>query len=1629
MQPTSKNSKYPVFEANQILTNRHLNQVFNYLDEQERLTRANLIGIGIVCGLEVELLGSANAPTLRIGKGCGVTSEGYLIVEPEAVILESYGEYKPPTDVAYPLFTNVKLWEVFPEGEPGTTALNSAFLQDKALLLFLELKKEGLRNCNPANCDDRGAEVGVTLRRLLVSKNDAGMARLIDGTIGLNDPKNAAQLEDELLAKLNLPDIRLPRYNVPAGLLTSSNAVYAGFLSVFRDNLLASKTGAALTSAYNAFKPLVEVLYPANPFAKFGSMYGFLDNAPQNTTQVRFLQYYYDLFDDLLKAYEEFRWKGAELMCACCPDERLFPRHLLLGLVYPEADTGAAAYRHYFRASSAISNCETLTEELHLLFQRLVEMTTRFSNDPPLPMLRGPVNTASYVRITPSKLGDVPLAEKCIPYYYLQNGTPKLFELWNAERSRRYRAHHNLSYRYYEYDVPSLPDFVAAPLRYDLEPHNFLRVEGHINKPFSLVLNQLLTLKAQYRLPIDIVALRTGAFDENMPVDLSKEQCRFRDLESLYDATREEWMGQLCNDLTYLYEVSPQLAVIADPGNTEKANPNSPDAVKASANILPDVPPPVVSTTFKSKYALINTYAAGYLVQSNKLGGLFENNIVIDDPKGINNRFFELFTAVLNLAGAFPASMSSFNYTLFDERLKNMLRAAFRLENLRESPDLTKQLADNASLLLWEEIDDRIEHLKFGFRTDAFKAIHDEYVNRIKEVKQKQFLSNFLLKHPGIQHKAGVPLGGTFVLVYHDDPEIVRPFTPVFSFSEVNLEDVTLNFSEEVADADENFAARTGSQPLVTKEVEESFRKIQLNPAISLDPDVRTLIAAFSGQITDPKANFDVFLHESANRIISNAVNELTDGTVIADFFLPYLCCSDCGGVQYVLPPAQPTFSFSVGCTNDNNQAEVTLLTHGGAPPYSYKVDSQAYQPLSGVLALSVGDHAVAIRDAAGVESAPQTIKIVGKIVIAPPQYICDAELKNYQAIFRISGGTPPYTADLGTIAMVGSDHVCTSPFLATGTEKKVVVTDSAGCKKEQTLKYACPLPVDFSAVLLCTGTDKMAQVTITPTGGQAPYKASFDGGSPTDLFVVKLATGLHTIMVLDASGLEKTKQITVPEPFMAVIVQDSYKCSQDLKTFTVRIAVAGGTPDYNFGNTPIVAANGNNFTVGPFASGSAANVVVTDKNKCQVTLPVSHKCQTRLPGPKYSFSSVGTDKKITVNLNPEGGEPPYYYRINSGDFVKYEKPLVLDPGEYTLTIRDSAGSESDTLKISVPTPLQLSAPDFRCENGLYVVGIKIGGGRPPYKLLSEGAGKLTDANTFASIPVPGDQPLAVTIGDSAGQTAGNTYIFKCPPANQKPCGGIARKCSYRLWLQPGLPYEVYRPDPVEFTFTDEKGQTRLIPGLSVELAPEMINADFIGIMKALIGQINDKVGRVLGPGRLDISFDFRDGDPFARLWIECYECESFSMKFSFTYSQGNGLKRYEVRYMKSGNSNAAMFSNLEVDVPPVNVPAFDCYLRDRNKDVPAQRLCNDRPPQLAFTKAVSGDQIILTANTSGVGVGFVQHWIWEVQGGSELLYSGSQLVVKVPDLAKKGTTIKLTGITKNGCFATVFDRIPPVIK
>jgi hypothetical protein len=1178
MKPTQ--DKYPLFEANQVLTSHHLNQIFDYLDEQERLTRANLIGIGIECGLEMHPETEGNEKRIRITKGCGVSSAGYLLIEPEDVTLVSYQKYILPTEVEYPGFTyesggtivQYPLWEMFPAGQPNSVPLgkDKGFLVDKAVVLFLELKKEGLRNCSPNNCDDKGDMITATLRRLLIGKDD--LAKIIAKANKLGTGYTATDIESSLLSRLNLPDLRLPRYNVPNTTPLSSNDVLAAFQAVFQNNKLAANTGKALSSAYKAFYPLLSDAYPLDPFADFGAKFGALDHVPASTSQVRFLQYYYDLFDDLLQAYEEFRWKGAGLMCACCPPEGLFPRHLMLGLVNPASVNSPGVYRHDFLSSPAIQGCEERTAEVLQLFKRLVEMVLRFTDNPTPPDFSNKEVARKFipVRVTPTKLADVPLSQKAIPYYYLQNGTPPLFQLWNVEKTRRNRANQNLGFRSDEYD-PKPPIFVTRPLEYDLEPYNFLRIEGHLGKNVKSVLSTLLALKNSHRLPVEIIALRTGEFDARMPVDLSKEKCRFEDLEALFDALRDEFISALGKTLASFYRR------------------------KVSKDVL-------LTDGFKS--TLLSRFKADAVVEPSTFGALLETHFATLSKADSEKVFASKKVRGFNIKDAFLGesiviqAAASYAEVLLDisNYLKNRTLSEF---DLREFRDLFGQLEDlnnkykkqiEGNSDEWNQIFDLIEALRYASQMEAFRSIGEEYRKRLIEVKKKQFLSDFLQKNPGIQHKAGVPIGGTFIIVYHDDPTPLRLQAPI----RTALSSLSANFSV------------SGIEKERSETLTKAFERLQIKDEnADLDPDIRMIINEMSRSIARPGFDRVKGIREkSVEKIIAETVNEFADGTVIADFYLPYICCSDCSPIQYIFPKDPFTFTTRIECTNPENEAKVVVSPVGGTEPYKIKINNEDFTTLKPDFLLAAGKYSFTLMDSEGTLTDVQQIEIPANLTLGEPNFDCTGDNNQYVAVINISGGIPPYSANIGSI-------INEKTFFASGlpgnTDIEIVITDSRKCSVKTSINHSCVSDLAFTAEVGCTSPKNLARVEIVTSGGVEPFEIQVDN-EPFILLEgqLNLSPGNHALTVRDSSGATASQQITIPETVALTITE--FICDNEKNSYQARIQVSGGTAPYISDTGKQVSDT--EFITNPIPGGESITFQVFDSKKCKSAIVVEHTCE-----------------------------------------------------------------------------------------------------------------------------------------------------------------------------------------------------------------------------------------------------------------------------------------------------------------------------------------------------------------------------------------------------------------------------------
>ena len=1064
---------YPVFEANQVLMSSHLNDAFDYLDQQERQTRSRLIGIGIVCGLEVRLAGSA----IALGKGCGVTSEGYLIVEPEDVNLVAYRPYTLPTDLDYPPFKNdgtpFAMWELFEDGIPNTTPLSTpaGFLDDKAVLLFLELKKDALRNCSPNNCDDKGSQVTATVRRLLIARTD--LDSIIAAAGGLGSGMTESDLVAALSARLNLPDLRLRRFDVPNTYPATSNDVYTAFLDMIRAGGLAQATGQALSAAYTAFQPLLAGDYASDPFTGFAAAYGFLDSAPTDAAQVRFLPYYADLFGDLLRAYDEFRWAGLELMCACCPDDGLFPRHLMLGLLHPESVPQPAIYRQDFLPSPAVGGCADKSARVRQLFARLVAMCNAFTDQPPLPKANDSLPFDPQIRITPSRrcCGESALEGEAIPYYYAQPGAAPVYPLWSPTLTRRRRANQNLGYNADLYD-PAGPDFVTDPLRYDFGSRDFLRIEGHLGKDYQSVLRSLLTLKSEYRLPIDVIALRTGAYDPSQPVDLSQASARFQDLDAVYEALRGELHSQLAEGIMQFYDrpIAPVNGLPLNPGT-------------------PQLP-------------LLQQYAPHYTYGGNTIGAWFESYLArfenqgyieVDqnavNPTAVMYLYCALFNGTLSpeqaaypnvvaiyyankLAEVLTPTLEALNYADFENKYQDLMALIryFRSDAVNSvTPDLKNFLPE-------EEFIDQCEGVLMGCKLEAVKAVHDDFNARVGELRRMQFLSSFLQKEPGIQHRAGVPLGGTFIVVYHGDG--IPNFNLGGLDARLGLVQAQLGrVALDMAAPAERIAGMHAADGIVTPSVASlggipgttdasrlarAIGNLSANRALIQNDDLSLVVNWLTGQGSGivPIGGGIRGSDDPAQAIIDATVGALDTGTVIADFFLPYRLSSASPGIEYVLPKLPPVFTVTVGCTGADGNASVTVQATGGVPPYDYAIDGAAYQPLAGPMLVQEGDHGITLRDAAGTETPPRTFTVNLPISLSAPTFTCASG--NYTATATISGGVPPY--QFNGKPLTGNTLV-TDP-VPSGTSVAVTVTDSRGCTLAAELSHVCPPP----CTLPCAG-------------------------------------------------------------------------------------------------------------------------------------------------------------------------------------------------------------------------------------------------------------------------------------------------------------------------------------------------------------------------------------------------------------------------------------------------------------------------------------------------------------------------------------------------------------------------------
>jgi len=479
---------YSRFEKDQVLTHDQLNSVADFADDQGRLTRVRLLGVGIVSGLRVALAGA----TVTITRGVGVTTDGDLLALEDDTVFDRYKVYDeshpayPPfhagSDVTrkrVPLFELVA-WEANDaaaqpltgfEGEEGRA------LADMTVLLLMESYVLDPDLCTGTDCDNLGQEVRHAPRVLLLDRESAAALR-----------EDLATLSDAFPALLPLVAER-PVFPAAMESPDALSRIYQQACANTTAALAAALPGLEKASA----DLLGEALAPGTAKRWVAALKQYLADykgAPAG------IQYYYDFLRDLVEAFNELRDRLFEDATVCVPPAGSFSKHLLLGDLAPGI---VPPNRTGFYPSPLVSRTAGALDEARALARRIGALIDRFGVDAGL---------GTPIRLTPSAALDRPLGDRAIPFYYKPGGDEPLVRHWSPSLTRRGMEAYHYSYHAAAWTAQG---GAANPLRSQLGHLPFFRVEGHVGKNVATARAAIEGEIAASNLPFAVEAVLLGA--------------------------------------------------------------------------------------------------------------------------------------------------------------------------------------------------------------------------------------------------------------------------------------------------------------------------------------------------------------------------------------------------------------------------------------------------------------------------------------------------------------------------------------------------------------------------------------------------------------------------------------------------------------------------------------------------------------------------------------------------------------------------------------------------------------------------------------------------------------------------------------------------------------------------------------------------------------------------------------------------------------------------------------------------------------------------------------------------------------------------------------------------------------
>ena len=292
--------------------------------------------------------------------------------------------------------------------------------------------------------------------------------------------------------------------------------------------------------------------------------------------------------------------------------------------------------------------------------------------------------------------------------------------------------------------------------------------------------------------------------------------------------------------------------------------------------------------------------------------------------------------------------------------------------------------------------------------------------------------------------------------------------------------------------------------------------------------------------------------------------------------------------------------------------------------------------------------------------------------------------------------------------------------------------------------------------------TNEKTTISLTATGGKEPYLFSSDNGVTynNNSTISNVIAGTYKFFVKDALGCINSKSVTVG-PLSLLSMSYSKK---DVTCFgsndgEITLQIQGGSAPYTYILSNTAGLITQYFTSSDTNRGFSIlkagtyGIRVTDANNCSTGITQVYILEPTIAVLTATTSSETCSNNGIITANATGGYPPYSYSLNNNLYGPENVFSNLNPGSYTVYMKDSNGCVTTTLAEVKSSGINavagvLNVKDPICNGAKEgVITVEATGGLAPYQYSIDN-GLFQPGNTFTNL---GAGEYTIQIKDDKG--------------------------------------------------------------------------------------------------------------------------------------------------------------------------------------------------------------------------------------------------------------------------------------